>query len=250
MRIARTRPPYRFSVGYTQKRGAVSLRLAVFDMIGTTVRAGNEVPSSFSEAFRSIGITLSDSAITQIRGRSKREAISDLLSKHNVDPAGDGGAADQVYARFLAALQAAYRKHAQSIPGVEDVFRFLQRSGVRVVLATGLDRVTAEILFHRLGWESLGLSGLITGDDVGRGRPAPDLIFAAMRLAGVADTRSVAVIGDTTADLEAAAKAEVEWRIGVLTGAHSRLQLEAHPHSAVLESMVDLPGWLKEVGAL
>jgi phosphonatase-like hydrolase len=228
----------------------VGLRLAVFDMVGTTVRAGDEVPSSFSEAFRSVGITLSDSAITRIRGRSKREAISELLSEHAVDPAGAGERVDEVYARFRAALQAAYRRHAQAIHGVEDVFRFLQRAEVKVVLATGLDRETAEILFNSLGWESLGLSGLVTGDDVDRGRPAPDLIFAAMRLAGVADPESVAVIGDTAADLEAAAKAEVGMGIGVLTGAHSQTQLEAHSHSAVLESVADLPRWLKEVGAL
>ena len=91
---------------------------------------------------------------------------------------------------------------------------------------------------------------MVTGDDVSRGRPAPDLIHSAMVLAGVADAWSVAVIGDTTSDLDAAAAAEVGWSIGVLTGAHSQSQLEAHPHSAVLESVTDLPHWLDGVGAL
>jgi len=224
----------------------VKVKLAVFDMVGTTVRAGDEVRSSFSEAFRSVGIALSDDAIAQIRGRSKREAISDLLSEHGEGLEG----ADEVYACFRAALQTAYRQRAQAIPGVEAVFRLLQRAEVKVVLTTGLDRDTAELLFNGLGWETLGLSGMVTGDDVNRGRPAPDLIHSAMALAGVADAGSVAVIGDTTSDLDAAAAAEVGWSIGVLTGAHSRSQLEAHPHAAVLESVEDLPRWLEGVGGL
>jgi hypothetical protein len=47
----------------------VKIRIAVFDMVGTTIQAGNEVPSSFREAFRSVGIELSDEAINKVRGR-------------------------------------------------------------------------------------------------------------------------------------------------------------------------------------
>ncbi len=226
------------------------LRLAVFDMVGTTVHAGDEVPSSFRRALSSVGVKLSDAAVAGVRGRSKREAISDLLA---ADPATAGSAPELsrvVFERFQDSLRRAYRANAQPTPGAESVFEGFRGGGIDVVLTTGLDRDTAYLLVQSLGWDTLGLRGLITGDDVRRGRPAPDLIHAAMRLAGVVDPAAVLVVGDTVSDLEAAAAAGVGWSIGVLTGAHTRAQLEAHPHSAILETVGNLPRWLAEAGAL
>lgn len=223
----------------------MNLRLAVFDMVGTTVRAGDEVPASFRESFRTLGITLSDDAIAQIRGRSKRDAIAELLVRH-----GRVGEAETVYSRFRESLQAAYRERARAVAGAEDTFGFLRRIGVCSVLITGLDRETTDLLIECLGWRSMQLGGVVTGDDVARGRPAPDLIEAAMALAHVSDPRCVLAVGDTTADLDAATAAGVGWTVGVLSGAHGREHLELHPHSVLLESVADLPRWLQEAGAV
>lgn len=224
-------------------------RLAVMDMVGTTVEAGGEVPSAFREAMWSVGVELSDEAITGIRGRSKRDAISDLLAEHL--PGGRGGPelVEAVYARFQEALRAAYGTRARPVPGAEDALGALRRAGVGTVLNTGLDGKTARLLVTGLGWDALVL-GLVTGDDVRLGRPAPDLIQAAMRLGGVGDPRAVVAVGDTTSDVDAAAAAGVGWSVAVLSGAHSRSQLQAHAPSVILASIGDLPGWLEEVGAL
>ena len=58
------------------------LDLVVFDMVGTTVRATDWVPVAFHEAFEKVGVTLSDEEVQSVRGRSKREAISELLTRH------------------------------------------------------------------------------------------------------------------------------------------------------------------------
>lgn len=128
--------------------------------------------------------------------------------------------------------------------------RLLRQARVEVVLITGLDRDTARLLLTVLGWDALGLSGVVTGDDVERGRPAPDLIFGAMNLTGIEEAQSVLVVGDTTADLEAAAAAQVGWSIGVLSGAHPRVRLDAYPHSAIFESVDHLVPWLERSGVL
>jgi phosphoglycolate phosphatase-like HAD superfamily hydrolase len=64
-----------------------------------------------------------------------------------------------------------------------------------------------------------------------------------MELCEVRDALSVAVVGDTTADLLAAQNAKAGWSIGVKTGAHSSADLARCPHSAILESVADLPAW-------
>ena len=47
-------------------------------------------------------------------------------------------------------------------------------------------------------------------------------------------------MGDTTLDLESAARAGVRWNIGVLSGAHAKEALERAPHTHLLDSVADL----------
>lgn len=222
------------------------LRLAVFDMVGTTVRSGDEVPESFRTAFRRFGVELTDEALSAIRGRSKAEAVEDLVAARLPEVPDRPGTARAILSVFKETLRARYATGAMSVPGAMEVLSGFLAVGVHVVLTTGLDAKTASDLMRHLGWDHLGLSGLVTGDDVVRGRPAPDLIHAAMRLVGEADPGAVLTVGDTTADLDAAAAAHVGWSVGVLTGAHGRDVLSAHPHTAILDSIRDLPGWLRE----
>lgn len=223
--------------------------LAVFDMVGTTVESGDEVPTSFRAALATVGVALTDEAVKGIRGRSKRDAIAELIATHVPAGAGDARLVETVYARFQEVLRAEYRTRARAVPGAQEVLLQLKNAGVHVVLNTGLDGETARLLVEGLAWQHLGL-GLVSGDDVRRGRPAPDLIEAAMRLTGVDDAGAVVSVGDTTSDLDAAAAAQVGWSVGVLSGAHGRSQLESHPHSVLLDSVTELPRWLERVGAL
>ncbi len=224
-------------------------RLAVLDMVGTTVESGREVPDAFREAFRRVGVSLSEQAVNRVRGRSKAEAIADLVSSHLRDLDNPAEVSREIHSDFRSILRTRYETEARPVPGAGAAVADLKRLGLRVVLTTGLDRDTATQLIRGLGWESVGLSGVVTGDDVARGRPAPDLIHAAMALVSLGDAASVLVVGDTTSDLEAAAVAEVGWSVGVLTGAHTREQLGSVPHSAILESVVRVPSWLSQIGA-
>ena len=59
----------------------------------------------------------------------------------------------------------------------------------------------------------------------------------------------VGAIGDTTSDLLAGHHAGVAWNIGVLSGAHSRAQLQTAPHTHLVASVADLaPGFFSSPG--
>ena len=60
------------------------------------------------------------------------------------------------YERFQKHLRRAYRSQARAIPEAEAVFEFLKDAGVQIVLTTGLDRDSADLLFQSLGWDALG----------------------------------------------------------------------------------------------
>jgi len=211
--------------------------LVCFDMAGTTVVDDGQVPQAFAAALAEHGIAVGDSDIRNVRGASKRQAILDLL------PAGPGR--EEKAARALAAfrqhLAQLYHGTVREVPGASGTFRWLRSRGVRVALNTGFDRETAQMLLEALGWHEGIADAVVCGDDVERGRPAPDMILRCMKLTGVSDAGSVANVGDTVLDLQAGHNAGVRWNIGVLSGAHQRALMAAQPHTHLLASVADLP---------
>ena len=209
--------------------------LVIFDMAGTTVEDRGQVPAAFADTLAANGIALAADDITKVRGASKREAIRRLL------PAGTRDDVDRVYEEFRQNLARTYASRGvAAIAGAAEVFTELRRRKVKVALSTGFDRDTAHLLLSTVGWTQDTVDVVVCGDDVAAGRPAPDMILLAMRLAAVSDPSQVANVGDTTLDLESAARAGVRWNIGVLSGAHAIEALKRAPHTHLLDSVADL----------
>ena len=209
--------------------------LVIFDMAGTTVEDRGQVPSAFAATLAANNITITADEITRVRGASKRQAIRSLLSPAQADQA------DRIYAEFRKNLTDAYRSGgARAVPGAEAVIQKLRGGGAKVALTTGFERDIATLLLSTIGWTRHTVDVVVCGDDVTKGRPAPDLILLAMKLAAVDDPSRVANVGDTTLDLESASRAGVRWNIGVLSGAHSREALAKAPHTAIIDSVAGL----------
>jgi len=118
--------------------------------------------------------------------------------------------------------------------------RELRVKGIRVALTTGFDHNIVTLLLSTLGWLHDTVDAVVCSDDVSNGRPAPDMILLAMKLTGVERPASVANVGDTTSDLESAARTGVRWNIGVLSGAHAREALERAPHTHIIPSVAEV----------
>ena len=211
--------------------------LVVFDMAGTTVVDDGQVPEAFTAALAAHGIAVGEGDIRGVRGAAKRQAILDFLPPG----AGRERKAERVLASFREHLARLYQGNVREIPGAAGVFGWLRGRGVRVALNTGFDRDTARMLLDALGWNGQTVDAVVCGDDVARGRPAPDMILRCMELTGVANAKSVANVGDTMLDLQAAHNAGAGWNIGVLTGAHERELMAAQPHTHLLASVAELP---------
>lgn len=220
-------------------------RLVVFDMAGTTVKDAGHVADAFLVALGEFGIEVTPEQLSRVRGSSKREAVLHFV------PEGPGRLtrAEAVYHSFREHLARLYNAGGvEPVEGSEETFRWLRRRGVRAALNTGFDREITSLLISSLGWDEGVVDVVVCGDDVERGRPAPDLIFRAMEAAGVSDTQRVMNVGDTVLDLQAGHNAGVRWNVGVLTGAHGRELLKREPHTRLLKSVASLPGfWLTNV---
>ena len=215
------------------------IELVVLDVGGTSIRDTADVAAVFVSALEQHGISPAPGQLQSWRGASKREVIERLLAESGADLEPSA-----VYQRFQGMLLDEFRtRGVQAIPGVEATIDRLHDMGIRVVLTTGFDSRVMKLLLERLGWRGR-VDGVVTADDAPRGRPAPDLIFAAMRAVEVASPRAVVAVGDTVNDLRAGEAAGVAASIGVLTGAHDRDQLAQVAHTAILASAADLPEWL------
>lgn len=214
--------------------------LAVFDMANTTVNDRDEVYRVLREATEREGADYPDADFQKWMGTEKKWAIENLLRLGGIE------VTEEVHERawewFLAELRRTYIENPPTpIPGAEAALTSLRERGIKVGLTTGFSRKIADLILDTMGWkrgETFDVS--VTGDEVPDGRPAPDLIHAVMESLDIADRTKVVSVGDTSADVQSALRAEVT-AVGVLTGHLSRSDFDAEGAHVVLESVADLP---------
>jgi phosphonatase-like hydrolase len=216
--------------------------LACLDMAGTTVRDNGAVEAAFAAALDVVGVTPHSEqyaeatrVVRDTMGWSKADVFATLF-----EPA----EAQRATAAFAAAYEARVAVGVTPQPGALDVIRTLRGAGVKVCLTTGFAPSTRDALLAALGWQrevDLALSPA----DVGRGRPAPDLVLGAMDRLGVEDAGSVVVVGDTVSDLESGTAAGAGAVVGVLSGAHDEATLAATPHTAIIPDVTWLVALLE-----
>ncbi len=239
------------------------IKLVMFDMAGTTVRDNDEVLLCFAQSCKEDGLIIPDSRLNALMGVSKlevfhtlwREALGESVQQQVVDTQ-----AQQSFLNFCKILETYYRSHpVEPTDGALEVMEWLRQQGIKVALNTGFYRIVTNIILNKLGW----LAGLnpqyvgglgtiidfsIASDEVPRGRPEPYMIQKAMAVFGITDPKQVIKVGDTPVDLAEGRKAGCIASLAVVNGTHSREALEQLDHDGLLESLRDLPVWMKENG--
>ncbi len=212
--------------------------LACLDMAGTTVRDDGAVEAAFSAALAAVGVAegspdyeKAQVVVRDTMGWSKADVFATLLA-----PSAAARATEEFAAAYEAIVAAG---HVAEVPGALQVLRSLRDAGVKVCLTTGFAPSTRDALVDALRWRA-EIDLALSPADVGRGRPAPDMILGAMARLGVADPSAVAVIGDTVSDLEAGWAAGARAVVGVLSGAHDEAMLSAAPHTAIIADVTAL----------
>ena len=226
------------------------IELVVFDMAGTTVHDGDAVNASLRAALAAVGVEVDPAVVNSVMGLPKPEALRILLARSGRSPAEVEGRA--VHDDFVRRMCRYYETDpsVREVPGAAAVFVALRRQGIKVALNTGFSRVVADTLLRRLGWCCPDvIDADVASDEVARGRPHPDMIHCLMKRLGIADAGRVAKVGDTRADLEEGAQAGCGLVIGVTSGSSTREQLQACPHTHILETVAQVPELLRQGGA-
>ncbi|MEW2920914.1 phosphonatase-like hydrolase [Muricauda sp. ANG21] len=222
------------------------IKLAVFDMAGTTVNEDNVVYKTVRAALAKAGVEVSLETVLELgAGKEKYKAIADILEETKDQRTVEINA-KTVHADFKEMLKEAYTNlEVTSYDGVEELFKEMHSHGVKVVLNTGYDSKTAQSLLDKLGWKvGEQIDGLVTADDVEIGRPSSEMIDKAMKLFNITDPEEVLKAGDSQIDIEEGKNAKCGITVGVLTGAQTREQLEKANPTLILSNLDSLLGIL------
>jgi phosphoglycolate phosphatase len=209
------------------------ISVACLDMAGTTVSDDGIVMAAFTDAITSFNLPVAEfvTAMKYVRatmGQSKIEVFRHIL--------GSEGAARAANAAFEAHYAAAVSGgEVAAIPGAGALFAQCRSAGIKVCLSTGFSPATRDAIIAELGWGSL-VDLVLSPADAGRGRPWPDMPLTALLRLGGGSVHELAVVGDTTSDVESGLRAGAGLVAGVLTGESTRAELEAVP------SQTGLPG--------
>ena len=234
------------------------IKMIVFDMAGTTVRDNNEVENCFVEAARASDLKFNVDEIISMMGWSKRQVFETLWKKnlHNEQNTIIKRKTDNSYRIFKEILEDHYTVNpVLPAEGAIELFDFLKKNKIKIALTTGFYRKVTDIILSRLGWDNgLDINYLgnnnsiidisISSDQVNQGRPAPDMIFRAMKMLNVSQAKGVIKIGDTPSDIQAGKNADCLLSFGVTNGTHTRGQLEKIPNDGLFKNLFEFMKYL------
>lgn len=207
------------------------MTVAVLDIDGTLVDTNYQHAIAWFRAFRQHEIVLPIWRIHRHIGMGGDQLVGALTDERTEREHGDDirAAEKTLYFELI--------DEVQPMAGSRSLIEELKRRGHTVVLASSAKSDEVDHYLDLLDARGLA-DDWTTSADVESTKPAPDLVSAALQRAGGASDDAV-MVGDTTWDVEAAAKAGVG-TIAVRTGGFAAAELEEAGAVAVFESVVEL----------
>jgi phosphonatase-like hydrolase len=182
--------------------------------------------------------------VIEFAGVPRPVAIRRLVSKFIGPEQATDDRVSEIHADVIHRVTDHYRRGGviEPMPHAEETLVRLKHAGVRVALVSTFGRVVLDAMLDRLGWRTTRLiDATVAVDEVGRGRPYPDLVIRSMSLTGVRRTQAVASVADTPIDLEMGAAAECGLVVGLMNGSYTAEQLRHAPHTHLISHLGVLP---------
>ncbi|HSJ18830.1 MAG TPA: HAD family hydrolase [Solirubrobacterales bacterium] len=205
------------------------MRAAILDVDGTLVDTNYHHAIAWHRAFRRHGVTPPLWRIHRHIGMGGDQLV-DAVAGHGVEQEhGDDIRAveGELYMEMI--------DEVAPFDGSRELIEELKQRGHAVVLASSAKQHEVDHYLDLLDARELA-DGWTTSADVDATKPEPDLVRAALDAAGTDDA---VMVGDTTWDAKAAARAGIE-TIAVLTGGFSDAELREAGAVAVFDSVFEL----------
>jgi beta-phosphoglucomutase len=173
---------------------------AIFDMDGVLVDNLSYHVHAWQQFGREMGRDLAERDIRAVFGQRNREMVRKLLGP---------GLRDEDIPRLTERKEQIYRDcitpDLHPVPGLHDFLEQLKSAGIRSAVATSGPRVNVDFVLDRLAIRDY-FDAIITGAEVTRSKPEPEIFLLAARQLGVEPEHCV-VFEDSAAGIEAANRA-------------------------------------------
>ena len=203
----------------------------MFDLDGVLVQSEELWDGARRDLAAERGIEWPGDATDAMMGMSSKE-----WSRYMHDSVGVPDSPEEIDRYVLAKLEERYRSDLPWIDGAQDAVRRMG-AAFPLGLATSSNREIIDIVVEQGGFGDLFVVTLST-EEVGHGKPAPDVYLEAMRRMGVAAS-SAAAVEDSTNGLKAAAAAGMRV-IAIPNDAHPPADDGLAVADVVLSSIGDL----------
>ena len=215
------------------------IRALIFDMDGLLVDSEPLAEAAMTAFLRRYGHEPRAEVGERLLGRRLPEALAIVREAYELQLP-----IEELIAIYGEMRMEALRGNVLPMPGAAEIIAFGRAAGLRLALATSGHRSHADL---SLG--ETGLAGLFdaeaTGDDVERGKPAPDLFLLAASRVGV-DPAACVVFED--APLGVASAVAAGMRVAAVPNAKSREMPFPVAPTVFLPDLTAAIGWLREQG--
>ena len=173
---------------------------AIFDLDGVVVDSEPLHYLSEKEMLSKRGVNLRRSDIKEIVGRTEMEGIQYLKDRFGLKDS-----AKQLYEEKQRIYKRMLRKAVKPRPGLFNLLNSLEDEGMTLAIASSAPRENIDIVLKALGIEDK-FRAVVSGDDVERGKPSPDIFLLAAQRIGIKPKNCLA-IEDAQNGVEAAKRA-------------------------------------------
>lgn len=202
------------------------IEAVIFDVDGVLVDSYAAHFESWKRLGQETGVTLTEEQFAESFGRRSREVIR----RHwGASPP------DAEVARLDRRKEGLFReileRNFPHMDGARELIEALAAEGMRIAVGSSAPKENVQLVLERLGIERL-VQAKVTGEDVQRGKPDPQVFLLAAERLGVSPDRCV-VIEDAVPGIEAARSAGMKAVALVSTGRDAATLQAASPDRVV-----------------
>lgn len=209
------------------------IKAIIFDLDGTLVDSNELHVRSWQETFRHFGKEIPTEALRREIGKGPDQYLPVFLDEEELDMRG------KEIEEFRSDLyKEKYLPEVEGFPQVRELFERIKSDKKRIVLASSGGGEEMRLYKKLTDIEDL-VDDEISGDDIEKTKPCPDIFEAALERLDGCSTGEVTVIGDTPYDAQAAAKIHIA-TIGMLCGGFDEETLRESGATAIYRDPADL----------
>jgi HAD superfamily hydrolase (TIGR01509 family) len=213
----------------------------LFDLDGTLVDTAYRHVTAWAAALKNAGILVPEWKIHRRIGMSGRSLVGQLVREHGLHSSKIAveeleKAHDTVFDKSISSIQ--------PLPGAEKLLRYLTNHRVGWAIATTGGKQQTNKLLRTLRMPARTV--IVTGDDVAKAKPSPDVFVSAAKRLGVPVEHCV-VVGDSVWDMLAAGRRRA-LSVGLLSGGYSQAELEQSGAFRVYADPADMLQHVEDIG--